>query len=155
MMRNYGRNIGVVYGTRLIVTEMYDHCVKARILTGLQVLIGKVAITPTDNSLGQPYAGSSFLSGFRSRRPSIKVRVSHSSGLASTSKPKSSRTASSMLLFRVGQPSGVTVYQPPNDRNSTDDPLPVRKGSHRHSSAPIATAEWPMGEEGSRPSRTQ
>lgn len=134
MMRNYGRNIGVVNGTRLIVTELYDHCVKARILTGLQsswgreVLIGKVAITPTDNSrLGATIRRVQF-----PFRVSFAMTINKSQGLTlkrvglHLETQVFSHGQLYVALSRVGRPSGVTVYQPANARNSTDDPLPVR-----------------------------
>ena len=132
MMRNYGRSMGVVNGTRLIVTEIYDHCVK--ILTGLQsswgreVLIGKVAITPTDNSrLGATIRRVHF-----PFRVSFAMTINKSQGLTlkrvglHLETQVFSHGQLYVALSRVGRPSGVTVYQPANASNSTDDPLPLR-----------------------------
>ena len=134
MMRNYGRNIGVVNGTRLILTEIHDHCVKARILTGLEsswgreVLIGKVAITPTDNTrLGATIRRIQF-----PFRVSFAMTINKSQGLTlkrvglHLETQVFSHGQLYVALSRVGRPSGITVFQPDHARSSDEDPLPVR-----------------------------
>eukprot|EP00889_Picochlorum_renovo_P007453 jgi/Picre1/34483/NNA_001951.t1 len=134
MMRNYGRNIGVVNGTRLILTEIHEHCVKARILTGIEsswgreVLIGKVAITPTDNTrLGATIRRIQF-----PFRVSFAMTINKSQGLTlkrvglHLETQVFSHGQLYVALSRVGRPSGITVFQPDHARTSDEDPLPVR-----------------------------
>ena len=134
MMRNYARRYGVVNGTRLIITEIHDHSVKARILTGnsafwgREVLIGKVAIKCTDTE----HFGATLNRVQFPFRVSLAMTINKSQGL--TLKQVGLHLATQVFshgqlyvaLSRVGKPEAITVYQPDNLRDSDQDPLPVK-----------------------------
>ena len=55
LLRNIDPTGGLMNGTRLQITEMYDFVIKAKVITGDKVgrivLIPRLAITPTDKKL--------------------------------------------------------------------------------------------------------
>jgi hypothetical protein len=133
MLRNYGVREGVVNGTRLVITELHDNCVKARILTGLEanwgkeILIGKVGITPTDNvKFGATFKRVQF-----PFRVSFAMTINKSQGLTlrrvglHLGIPVFSHGQAYVGVSRVGQPEAMTVFQPGNLRERVNDPLPI------------------------------
>lgn len=134
MMRNYSRKNGVVNGTRLLITEIHSHSVKARILSGLEqhwgeeVLIGKVAITSTDTeNFGATLKRYQF-----PFRVAFAMTINKSQGLTLTKvgihleTQVFSHGQVYVAISRVGRPEGVTIYQPENDRATLNDPLPIK-----------------------------
>lgn len=55
LLRNIDHDGGLMNGTRLQIIDMYEFCVKARVITGTQVgkiiLLPRLSITPSDKKL--------------------------------------------------------------------------------------------------------